>query len=105
MTNAVITNAPRQQKYSGPRTDAYINVSLPSETGGKVKVGALTLSAAKDSQIDLLQYLAADPTRVVDLFKTAVFDFQLANTGNKIAIPAVVALPVESETPAATPAF
>jgi len=105
MTNTVFSNAPRQQKYSGPRADAYINVSLPTETGGKAKIGALTLSQAKESQIDLLQYLADDPSRVVEIMKTAIFDFQLANTGNKIAIPAVVAVPAEAEAPEVTPAF
>ena len=104
MTNTVFSNAPRQQKYSGPRIDAYINVSLPGAAGGKAKVGALTLSQGKDSQIDLLNYLAADPSHI-EIFKTAIFDFQLANTGNKIAIPAVVAVPAEAEAPEVTPAF
>lgn len=53
--NAVQNN--NVQPISGNKTDAYVNVYFPLKDGGQIKLGAFALSASKELQKQLLDYI------------------------------------------------
>lgn len=73
------------------KSDAFVNISLPTADGGTRKIGSIGLKLRKAAEKELIEYLQADPSRVADLFSQASFDFQLADgsTSSGFALPEV----------------
>lgn len=63
------------------RADAYINFYLPAVKrdgeNGRQKLGSIKLYLAKKNEKPLIEWLQADPTRVIKLLATAEIDFQM----------------------------
>ena len=68
--------------FTANKPDAYVNAYLPSVkrdgTVGRAKLGSIKLYISKQNDSKLVEYLTADPSRIVTLMADAEFDFQLA---------------------------
>jgi hypothetical protein len=61
------------------KSDAFINIFLPTADGGKKKLGSIGLKLSKPAEAKLIKYLQEDPSRVVALLQHAEVDFRMAD--------------------------
>lgn len=60
------------------KADAFLNFSLPTKSGGKSKLGAISLKMSKEHQKQLIELFKADPSKVQDMAAKLIVDFQMA---------------------------
>jgi hypothetical protein len=60
------------------KAKAFINIFLPTENGGRRKLGSLKLQGNSTSEAELIEYLREDPSRVTAVMAGAEIDFQMA---------------------------
>lgn len=66
------------QRNENWRAQGFINFYLPSRQGGRRKLGAIPLKAAKAGEKQLLDWLTEDPSRVSRIREDLVIEFNLA---------------------------
>ena len=67
------------------KADAFLNFSLPTKSGGKSKLGAISLKLSKDHQKQLIEMFKADPSKVQDMAAKLIVDFQMASVSEENA--------------------
>ena len=79
------TNAARSNndatKNDSWKAQGFLNFYLPTENGGKRKLGAIALKASKESEAELVEWLNADPSRAQKILAKLMIDYQEAKRG------------------------
>lgn len=71
-----------QAENTAWKAQGFINLYLPSENGGRKKLGAIPLKMAKKNERQLLEWLMEDPTRVNRIASQIQMDFQAVDQGS-----------------------
>lgn len=64
------------------RSDAFINIYLPTANGGRRKLGSIGLKKSRPAERQLIEFLSEDPDRIADVIASAEFDFRLTDEDN-----------------------
>jgi hypothetical protein len=67
------------------KADAFLNFSLPTKSGGKSKLGAISLKLSKEHQKQLIELFKADPAKVQEMAAKLIVDFQMATVSEENA--------------------
>lgn len=69
------------------KADAFINIYMPTRDGGQTKLGALTLTADKNVQKQILDFITdGGDEALASLKERLILDFKLANGGNGVEL-------------------
>jgi len=60
------------------KSQGFINLYLPTQEGGRRKLGSIGLKMDKPAEKQLLEFLMADPSRIGQLLRRLEADFQPA---------------------------
>lgn len=60
------------------KAQGFLNLSLPSKDGGKVKLGAIPLKTSNPREKALIDWLTEDPTRVSVILDKLVIEYRSA---------------------------
>lgn len=60
------------------KAQGFLNLSLPSQDGGKVKLGAIPLKASNPREKALIEWLTEDPTRVEAILSKLIIEYRSA---------------------------
>lgn len=77
--NTAESGSAKEEASSRWKSDAFINIWLPNEEGGRRKLGAIGLKLNSPKEADLIEYLREDPSRINALLADAEVDFQMAD--------------------------
>lgn len=78
-----INNNPNPAQNDNWKSDAFLNLSIPTRQGGKRKLGAIGLKMSKPMEKQLLDFLAdAGEDGLAQLKDRLILDFQRADGAN-----------------------
>lgn len=71
-------NSNAQSNNDAWKAQGFLNLYLPSRAGGRKKLGAIPLKAAKPNEKQMLDWLNEDPSRVSVILSSLEIEFQSA---------------------------
>lgn len=83
------TSAPARGDNENWKSDAFINLYLPTVGGTRRKVGSIGLKNSKPFEKDLIAKLSSDPEAVVRMLKVLEIEFNLAEPENDNGFAAI----------------
>lgn len=75
--------APQRSRYNGNneswKATAFLNIYVPSQDGGRKKIGFIALKESRNTDRQLIDFLSADPGNLEKLTQRLELEFNLAD--------------------------